>query len=80
MILPSRWSGTSRAPAAPGPLGWLVAACPTAPSPFALARAADAGSYQAKRGGKNQVAAAVVHAQLGEVAPGEVPVEVASVA
>jgi diguanylate cyclase (GGDEF)-like protein len=49
----------------------------------ALVAAADAALYQAKRGGKNQVATAVVHAQLGEAGPGsaaETPVEIASVA
>ena len=46
----------------------------------ALVAAADAALYQAKRGGKNQVASAVVHAQTGTAGPGEVPVEVASVA
>ena len=57
-----------------------VAEFPMYASLDALVAAADAALYQAKRGGKNQVATAVVHAQPGGAAPGDVPVEVASLA
>ena len=57
-----------------------VAEFPMYSSLDALVAAADAALYQAKRSGKNQVATAAVHAQPGEAVPGDVPVEVASVA
>jgi diguanylate cyclase (GGDEF)-like protein len=57
-----------------------VAEFPMYASLDALVAAADAALYQAKRGGKNQVATAVVQAQPGGAAPGDVPVEVASLA
>jgi diguanylate cyclase (GGDEF)-like protein len=57
-----------------------VAEFPMYASLDALVAAADAALYQAKRGGKNQVATAAVHAQSGEPGRSEVPVEIASLA
>ena len=57
-----------------------VAEFPMYASLDALVAAADAALYQAKRGGKNQVATAVVHAQPDGASAADLPVEVASVA